>query len=104
MPPAVSAAELPPPACPRCTNPMTAGLVAFQGRTTWVDKMRAMDASGFKGENLIGFIDRTKFPHFRACRCTICGVLLMGYGAGILYTPWFWEKNQAPVVVKPDRS
>lgn len=97
--PLAEGAEGPSPVCPRCSAAMTAGYVAFQGRTTWVGRIGALDASGLKGENLIGLTDATKFPHFRSWRCTACRLVLMDYGS-VLYARWFWEKEKSPVVVR----
>ncbi len=84
---------------------MATGFVAIGGRMNWVDKMGVWDARVFKGESLITLMDTSsKVPHFRSWRCKQCGWVLMDYGRGFLYTPWFWEKDQSPVVVRRSQA
>ena len=79
---------------------MSPGFVAFGGRTNWVDEIGINDAAWYKGEALVAFLDMTSTVHLQAWRCQKCALIVMDYGAGLLYSPFPWEKDKSPVVVQ----
>jgi hypothetical protein len=84
-----SAETLSPPICPRCGNPMVAGYIAFGGRANWVGTLGMLDAAPGVGDTIVGNLDHlVRIPHIRAWRCTKCGLALLDYGAGPVFTPW----------------
>jgi len=68
---------------------MSAGYMAFGGRANWVGDLGTLDATPGQGDTIIGNFDRlVRIPHLRGWRCTKCGLALLDYGAGALFTPW----------------
>lgn len=72
--------------CPRCAGPLAYGFLASQGRLNWVDHLGSLDVSPFKGTALIPMMSGVRAPHFRGWMCDPCGLLIVDFGSGILYT------------------
>jgi uncharacterized protein DUF6487 len=72
-------ADLLPPACPRCGQPMQPGFAALINRMNWVERIGVFDASVFKGETMVP-MPLVGAAHIPGFRCASCRIATLDYG------------------------